>query len=522
MRIQDSGSAGGLLTQRDLSLRGSLRSVSARSHTPRHRSIRPRRRRDRFTEEFLKRLQFGQGVALARATKNDLYFALARTVRQQLMSRWLETLGTQMQAKAKVVAYLSAEYLLGRQLDNALLASGLTEIAEKSMAGAGHRPGHACATPRSSRAWATAASAGWPPASSTRWPPCASRPSATASVTSTASSGRPSSTAARSSSPTPGWPTGRRGSSRTRRCGSRSGSPAHTEQYEDEDGVTRTRWNPAGRSSASPTTTWSRATATAASTPCGCGAPRPPRRSTCRCSTPATTCRRCARRPSPRTSARCSTRRIPPRRARSCGCSSSTSSSPARSRDYIDNILPPGFDLHRLPERVIFQLNDTHPVIAIPELMRILVDEQRLRLGRGVGHHPAVLRLHLPHPAARGARGVAGRPARPAAAAAPGDHLPDQRGVPGRAARGLPGRRAAGPADVDHRRSTRSARSGWPTWRRSPARRSTASRSCTPQLLRDKVLPDFSALLAGEVHQRHQRRHARAGSCGWPTRGCPS
>ena len=87
----------------------------------------------RFTEEFLKRLQFGQGVSLARATKNDLYFALARTVRQQLMSRWLETLNTQMQVKAKAVAYLSAEYLLGSQLDNALLASGLTETAEKSM-----------------------------------------------------------------------------------------------------------------------------------------------------------------------------------------------------------------------------------------------------------------------------------------------------------------------------------------------------------------------------------------------------
>ena len=88
---------------------------------------------DSFTREFLEELQFGQGASLARATTNDLYLALARTVRQQLMSRWLDTVGTQMHAQAKVVAYLSAEYLLGRQLDNALLATGLTATAERSM-----------------------------------------------------------------------------------------------------------------------------------------------------------------------------------------------------------------------------------------------------------------------------------------------------------------------------------------------------------------------------------------------------
>ncbi len=35
-------------------------------------------------------------------------------------------------------------------------------------------------------------------------------------------------------------------------------------------------------------------------------------------------------------------------------------------------------DLNQLPEKVAIQLNDTHPTLAIPELMRILLDEKRL------------------------------------------------------------------------------------------------------------------------------------------------
>ena len=49
----------------------------------------------------------------------------------------------------------------------------------------------------------------------------------------------------------------------------------------------------------------------------------------------------------------------------------------ASLRNFLDEVLPEGFDLRRLPERATFQLNDTHPVIAIPELMRVLVDERR-------------------------------------------------------------------------------------------------------------------------------------------------
>jgi starch phosphorylase len=92
---------------------------------------------DAFASEFLARLKFGQGVDMARATPNDHYMALARTVRQALMARWIETLNRQLSRQAKFVGYLSAEYLLGRQLDNALLAADLEDTAREALAGLG-------------------------------------------------------------------------------------------------------------------------------------------------------------------------------------------------------------------------------------------------------------------------------------------------------------------------------------------------------------------------------------------------
>lgn len=92
---------------------------------------------DGFVREFLHELTTGQGVSLERSSVNDQYLALARTVRNYLMARWLETARQQRAARSKAVAYLSAEYLLGRQLGNALLATELNEIVEKGLAACG-------------------------------------------------------------------------------------------------------------------------------------------------------------------------------------------------------------------------------------------------------------------------------------------------------------------------------------------------------------------------------------------------
>ncbi len=50
--------------------------------------------------------------------------------------------------------------------------------------------------------------------------------------------------------------------------------------------------------------------------------------------------------------------------------------SSASVQDIVKKHKANGYDLHKFYEKITIQLNDTHPVIAIPELIRILVDEE--------------------------------------------------------------------------------------------------------------------------------------------------
>ncbi len=65
------------------------------------------------------------------ASAHDLYRAMAHTVRDRLVQRWLSTQRTYLEHDAKRVCYLSSEFLTGRSLGLCLLNLGLYQEAEK-------------------------------------------------------------------------------------------------------------------------------------------------------------------------------------------------------------------------------------------------------------------------------------------------------------------------------------------------------------------------------------------------------
>ncbi len=79
---------------------------------------------------FKDNLYYIQAKDQSWATAHDDYMALAYTVRDRLLHRWLKTVEqTDFQKDVKVVCYLSAEYLIGRQLGKNLINVGLHDQA---------------------------------------------------------------------------------------------------------------------------------------------------------------------------------------------------------------------------------------------------------------------------------------------------------------------------------------------------------------------------------------------------------
>jgi starch phosphorylase len=81
----------------------------------------------------LDNLAYMKATFPAVATPHDWYMALAYSLRDRLIERWIATVSTCAARDVKVVCYLSAEFLIGPQLGNNLINLGIENAAREAM-----------------------------------------------------------------------------------------------------------------------------------------------------------------------------------------------------------------------------------------------------------------------------------------------------------------------------------------------------------------------------------------------------
>jgi starch phosphorylase len=81
---------------------------------------------------YIDNLFFLQGRFWEVASPIDLYMAAAYTVRDRLLERWVKSAQVYKNSKARTVCYLSAEFLLGPHLLNNLVNLGITQAAREA------------------------------------------------------------------------------------------------------------------------------------------------------------------------------------------------------------------------------------------------------------------------------------------------------------------------------------------------------------------------------------------------------
>jgi starch phosphorylase len=89
-------------------------------------------------DAILHHLEFSLGKDLSHASLYDMRMALTLSVRDQVIAPWFKATRATYAAQAKRVYYLSMEFLVGRLLEDAILNLGLTDLADKAVSALGH------------------------------------------------------------------------------------------------------------------------------------------------------------------------------------------------------------------------------------------------------------------------------------------------------------------------------------------------------------------------------------------------
>jgi len=94
-----------------------------------------------FSTLFIDKLESVRGLSIEDATPGDCYIALAHLIRDQIMKQWTQTgVRTYKKEKKKQVYYFSLEFLLGRMLERNLMALGLSDVCEETLRDLGYDP----------------------------------------------------------------------------------------------------------------------------------------------------------------------------------------------------------------------------------------------------------------------------------------------------------------------------------------------------------------------------------------------
>src|SRR5450755_1449231 len=120
----------------------SARSVTRKTVSFNIKPVKPDRRledertalsKDAIKNSFLDDLFYMQGKFPALATNNDYYMALAYAVRDRMLQRWISTAAAYTKNGSRTVAYLSAEFLMGPHLGNNLINLGIFDTVKECM-----------------------------------------------------------------------------------------------------------------------------------------------------------------------------------------------------------------------------------------------------------------------------------------------------------------------------------------------------------------------------------------------------
>lgn len=87
-----------------------------------------------FKRALIDNLYYTRGQAVYTASATDIYMALAYTIRNYLIYDWQKNVDAYWEQNPKFVYYLSAEYLMGQQLTQNLLYTGMEDLARQVLA----------------------------------------------------------------------------------------------------------------------------------------------------------------------------------------------------------------------------------------------------------------------------------------------------------------------------------------------------------------------------------------------------